>query len=82
MSRYNIINRAAVPDLAEPRDIIFCHLPHNPLTPYATWVYDITQDDGYHGHYLRTYEEGLVDFVKRCRDKGALMYPTPETRPV
>jgi len=81
MSRYNIINRAAVPELSEPRDVIFCHLPHNTITPYATWMYDIKQDDGYHGRYHRTYLEGLQDFIVRCRDTGAVMYPTTATRP-
>lgn len=80
MSCY-ILLQAAVPETPEPKDIILCFLDHNNITPYATWVYDVKHDDAFGGHYFKTCEEALTDFIARCKGRNAVMYPTSEHRP-
>jgi hypothetical protein len=53
-----------------PAEIVLCTLPHNPVTPLATWQRNTDKYEGtYWGHYFRADEldEALADFQKRGR---------------
>lgn len=51
-----------------PAEIVLAYLPHNDITPYATWQRNTEQfKSTYWGHYFRAGEEdeALDDFMKR-----------------
>jgi hypothetical protein len=55
---------------AVPAEIVLCHLPHNSITPLATWQHNTDQYQGaYWGHYFKADEadEAVADFMKRGR---------------
>ena len=44
---------------------VLCVLPHNTITPYATWIFNSTTLDTSHGNYFRTLGEAVEDLAKR-----------------
>jgi hypothetical protein len=53
-----------------PAEIILAHLPHNRITPFATWQRNTDEFEGtYWGHYFRAGEEekAVKDFMTRGR---------------
>lgn len=50
-------------------EIVLAYLPHNTITPYATWQRNVTDGGTYWGHYFRADEldAALADFDKRGR---------------
>jgi hypothetical protein len=76
MSRQTLL-RAAVPPTSateEPSDIVLVFLDHNQVTPYVTWHLNLTSEDTYWGHYFKTCEEAIEDYIKRCSLRSAVMY--------
>jgi hypothetical protein len=55
---------------AVPAEIVLAYLPHNDVTPYATWQRNTDEfQSTYWGHYFRADEldEAVADFMKRGR---------------
>jgi hypothetical protein len=53
-----------------PAEIVLAYLPHNDVTPYATWQRNTDEfQSTYWGHYFRADEadEAVADFMKRGR---------------
>ena len=51
-----------------PAEIVLCYLPHNPVTPFATWQMNTREyTSSYWGHYFLASEadEAIADFNKR-----------------
>jgi hypothetical protein len=50
-------------------EIVLAYLPHNDVTPFATWQRNVADGGTYWGHYFRADEliEALADFDKRGR---------------
>lgn len=67
-----ILRAAALPDAPHsvPAFIVLCHLPHNKVTPYATWQMNEPDRSTYWGHYLTDLDEAHKDFAARCTRKG------------
>jgi len=56
----HVIARRALPqrDGNVPAEIILCYLPHNRVTPWATWQRNTQEFEGtYWGHYFGPDEE-------------------------
>lgn len=62
-----ILSRRPLPkgNLEQLAEIVLCFLPHNKLTPYATWQRNIEENSTYWGHYFQTVEEATKDFQTR-----------------
>lgn len=72
-----ILARASLPKREGNMDaeIVLRYFDHNTCTPYVTHQHNIQygEKDGYYwGHYFKTLEEAQVDFVERCKERGAL----------
>jgi len=50
-----------------PAEIVLAYLPHNDLSPYATWQMNVADKSTYWGHYFREADEALADYEKRGR---------------
>jgi hypothetical protein len=53
-----------------PAEIVLAYLPHNDITPFATWQRNTDKYEGtYWGHYFRADEldKAMSDFMKRGR---------------
>jgi len=51
-----------------PAEIVLCYLPHNEVTPFATWQRNTEEfQSTYWGHYFRATEldAAINDFMKR-----------------
>lgn len=51
-----------------PAEIVLCFLPHNSVTPYATWQRNTAEfQSSYWGHYFQADEldAAMADFFKR-----------------
>lgn len=48
-------------------EIVIAFLPHNDVTPYATWQMNVADQSTYWGHYFREADEALADYEKRGR---------------
>ena len=46
-------------------DIVLCFLPHNSVTPFATWQINVADGDTYWGHYFDDITEAEKDFEAR-----------------
>jgi hypothetical protein len=47
--------------------IVLCYLPHNDVTPFATWQMNTGTRETYWGHYFETLSEAEDDYVHRAR---------------
>lgn len=47
--------------------VVLCHLPDNPVTPWATWITEEPREDApkFSGHYHRCLEAAKVDWDER-----------------
>lgn len=45
--------------------LIFGHWATNPITPYATWLYDPANGALYSGHYFAIRDAAEADFITR-----------------
>jgi exosortase/archaeosortase len=55
---------------AVPAEIVLAYLPHNTITPLATWQVNTSEFcSSYWGHYFKADEadEAVADFMKRGR---------------
>ena len=46
-------------------DVVIAFLPHNTVTPYATWQMNVADKSTYWGHYFRDLDEAMADYEKR-----------------
>ena len=51
----------------QPAEIVLAFLPHNTVTPFATWQRNVKDGSTYWGHYFRTADEAMDDSEKRGR---------------
>src|SRR5262245_13774409 len=50
-------------------EIVLCYLPHNDITPFATWQRNTADGDTYWGHYFDDIKVAEHDFDTRGGSK-------------
>jgi hypothetical protein len=50
--------------LKQKGDIVLCFIPHNDVTPFATWAIG-GDGDTFHGDYFRDIDSAMSGFIRR-----------------